>query len=78
MTLEKEMQTYHNNKAKLLAENKGSFVLIKEDKIEAIFVNYEDALTEGYKRFGNTEFLIKEIKEFDPVNFFSRELVDNA
>lgn len=75
MSLEQELKTYEENKERLLSEAKGKFVLIKGDKIIGIYVSQEDALAEGYKRFGNEEFLVKEITEIEPVNFFTRPIV---
>jgi hypothetical protein len=75
MSLEQELKTYEKEKEKLLAEAKGKFVLIKGDKIIGVYASQEDALAEGYKRFGNEEFLVKEITEIEPVNFFTRPLV---
>ncbi len=73
--LEKELATYQKEKSRLLAESMGKFVLIKEDKVVGIFVSQEDALAEGYKQFGNTEFLIKKITEFEEIGNFTRALV---
>jgi len=75
MSLEQELKTYEKEKEKLLSEAKGKFALIKRDKIIGIYVSQEDALAEGYKRFGNEEFLVKEITEIEPVNFFTRPVV---
>lgn len=74
MSLEKELQTFKLNKEKLLVEKKDSFVLIKEDEILSDFASYEDALSDGYKRYGNQEFLVKQVLENDIVNFFTKEV----
>lgn len=75
MALEQELQTYEKEKQKLLSESRGKFVLIKAEEVVGAYVSHEDALTEGYKRFGNQEFLVKEIIEVEPVNFFTRPIV---
>jgi len=75
MSLEQELKTYEKEKERLLFEAKGKFVLIKGDKIIGVYAAKEDALIEGYKRFGNAEFLVKEITEIEPVHFFTRPLV---
>lgn len=74
MPLERELKTYETNRERLLKEAAGKFVLIKGEEIAGIFVNQEDALQEGYKHFGNTEFLIKKITEFEEVNSFTRSI----
>jgi len=75
MPLEQELRTYEKEKARLLLEAKGKFVLIKGNEIIGVYAAKEDALIEGYKRFGNTEFLVKEITEIEPVHFFTRPLI---
>lgn len=74
MSLEQELKTYQKEKEKLLQESKGKFVLIKGGEIIGVYASQEDALAEGYKKFGNEEFLVKEITEVEPVNFFTRPL----
>lgn len=70
--LKQEIKTYNKLKKQLLAEAKGQFVLIKDDKLLGTYQNYNDALSEGYKRFGNKPFLIKQITEVEEVNYFTR------
>lgn len=74
MHLNKELQTFARNKARLLIEKKGRFVLIKNEKVISDFENYDEALTDGYRKFGNTEFLIKQVVENEVANFFSKEV----
>ena len=71
MPLEKELELY---KAKLpeLKENEGKFVLIHGDEIVDVFSTYEDALKQGYQKFGLTPFLIKQIQSVEQVQFISR------
>ena len=73
-TLEKEIETFEKNKEKLLGEARGRFVLIKDDEIVGDFGSYDDALLEGYRQFGNVEFFVKEVREDEFVNFFTRPL----
>lgn len=75
MPLKQELRIYEREKNNLLSEARGKFVLIKGDKVIGIYASQEDALAEGYKQFGNKEFLVKEISEIEPVNFFTRPLV---
>lgn len=74
MPLEKELKTYEQNKPSLLAKSAGKFVLIKGDQIIETFSSYADALSAGYKQFSDQEFLVKEIKEIETINYFSRSL----
>jgi hypothetical protein len=73
-TLKKEIETFEKNKEKLLGEARGRFVLIKGDEIVGDFGSYDDALLEGYRQFGNVEFFVKEVREDELVNFFTRPL----
>lgn len=74
MSLERELKTFEANKEKLLAEKQGRFVLIKRDKIISDFASYEDALADGYKRFGNQEFFIEQVLESGTINSFTRDI----
>ncbi len=69
--LEKELEIYNKLKEELLEKgNEGKFVVIKGEEVLDIFTNYEDALRQGLKRYGNTPFLIKEITQFEEINYF--------
>lgn len=70
-----EKETYNTNKERLLAEYEGKYVLIRKDKIIDIFITEEDAIKEGYQRFGNKPFLVKQISQIDPVLNFTSYLL---
>lgn len=71
MALEKELETYV---AKLheLKENEGKFVLIHGDTVVNVYTSYEDAIKDGYVRFGLEPFLVKQIQSIEQVQFISR------
>jgi hypothetical protein len=71
MALERELATYQ---AKLpeLKQHEGKYVLICEDRVADTFTSYEDALKDGYKQFGLTPFLVKQILTIEPVFYFTR------
>lgn len=73
MALEKELATYQ---AKLpeLKQHEGKFVLIHEDRVVDTFSSYDDALKEGYKQFGLSPFLVKQILAIEPVFYFTRPI----
>ncbi len=75
MPLEQEIKTYNELKNKLLKESRGKFVLIKGSEVLGVYENKDTALSEGYKKFGNQEFLVKEILELEAVNFFTRPVI---
>lgn len=73
--LREEIRTYKKMKKRLLEEAKGRHVLIKDNQIIDTFSSYDDALSEGYKLFGNTPFLVKEIREVEEIKHFAHPLV---
>ena len=70
VVLEREYQAFKAHQSELLAKGEGKFVLIKGETIVDLFTSYEDALKEGFKRFGDIPFLIQEIQREEDVNFF--------
>ncbi|HLH16532.1 MAG TPA: hypothetical protein VKX45_04900 [Bryobacteraceae bacterium] len=71
MALERELQTYKQRLPELL-QNEGKFVLIHGDDIVDVYGTYEDALKEGYARFGLDPFLVKQIQSVEQIHFISR------
>jgi len=68
---EEEADFYNSIKEKLLAENEGKFVVIKNRQMHGgIFSNYIDAHTHAIKTFGpSTPFFLKEVLKNEPINF---------
>ncbi len=72
MALEKELETYKSKLPELKAQE-GKFVLVQGDTIVDTFTSYEDAMKEGYAKFGlDKPFLVKQIRAFEQVQFLSR------
>lgn len=71
MALEKELATY---KAKLpeLKALAGKYVLIHGDDVIDTYSAYDDALKEGYEKFGLDPFLVKKIEAVEHAHFISR------
>jgi hypothetical protein len=65
--LEKELEAFEREKPRLLKEHRGKFALFKGDEFVDSFSTFELAYHEGIKRFGLEPFMIKEIRETDPV-----------
>jgi hypothetical protein len=59
--LESEIQTYEKNRERLLGEAEGKFVLIRDDEVVGVFESKADAISQGYRQFGNVPFLVKQI-----------------
>lgn len=72
--LERELATYREHLSSLLA-NEGKYVVIKgEDFILSPFDTYDQALAAGYERFGPDPFLVKQIRQHEPIMHFTRDL----
>jgi len=71
MALEKELETYKSKLPELKA-HEGKYVLIHGEEVVDTFSSYDDALKEGYKRFGLEPFLVKQILSVEPVFHFTR------
>ena len=75
MALEKELETY-NAKLAELKDQEGKYVLIQGDQIVDTYTSYEDAMKEGYTKFGLSKpFLVKQIRSIEQVQFISRLVV---
>lgn len=61
--LDREFQTFQENKPNLVKNHKGKFVLIKEDKIIGIFENELDAVKHGNEQLKDSHFLVNEITD---------------
>jgi len=67
-SLTEELSWYEAHKAEWLTAHQGEFVLIGDKNVEGFFSDYEKALEAGLGKFGiNTEFLIKQVIEHEPV-----------
>jgi hypothetical protein len=73
--LEVELKTYEQHRDELLGTAKGKFVLIHGEEIIGTYESQMDAIAEGYRRFGNVPFLVKQIVEIEiPASFVSNLL----
>lgn len=73
--LDQELETFENHKEELLGTSEGKYVLIHKDEIVDTYDSQTDAVSAGYKKFGNVAFLVKKIEEVEtPLNFVSRHL----
>jgi hypothetical protein len=71
MALEIELATYHA-KLEELKPQSGRFVLVRGNQVVDTFGSYDDALKEGYERFGLEPFLVKRIEAVERAHFMSR------
>lgn len=70
--LKRELETYEAQKSELIGRAMGKFALIKEEEVVGVFDTQMDAIRQGYARFGNVPFLVKQIVQLEiPQNFTS-------
>lgn len=70
--LEAELGTFEQNRDRLLAMGEGKYVLIHGNEIAGVYESKMDAISQGYQKFGNTPFLVKQILKVEiPQNFVS-------
>lgn len=70
--LDEELKTYDEHRESLLGSAEGKFVLIRQGQIAGIYDSKMDAIAQGYQRFGNVPFLVKQILKVEaPQNFIS-------
>jgi hypothetical protein len=71
MALEKELATYRLRLLELKS-SEGRFVLIHGDDVVDTYSSYDDAIKEGYGKFGLEPFLVKQIQTVEQVQFVTR------
>jgi hypothetical protein len=71
MVLEKELETFHRELPKLLAEHPGEFVLIGGDRVDSFWPTEDAGYEAGCQRFGLEPFLVKQVQPHEtPVSIF--------
>jgi hypothetical protein len=65
-----ELQYYAQHKAEWLAQRSGEYVVIKHSGLLGFYPSFEAAYRAGAATYGlNTDFLVKQIREHEPVFF---------
>ena len=73
--LTSELETYERHRDELLGKSEGKYALLYQDQIVGVFDSKKDAIEQGYERFGNVPFLVKQIVKVEtPQNFVSNLL----
>ncbi len=73
--LEIELKTYEKHRDLLLGTAEGKFVLIRHEEVVGVFNSEMDAIAQGYQKFGNVPFLVKQIVKVEtPLDFSSNLL----
>lgn len=75
MALETELATFESHRQALLGQATGKFALVHGADIVGTYENKWDAITQGYKQFGNVPFLVRQVLAVEtPQNFVSGHL----
>lgn len=75
--LDQETRTYQENLA-AWKEHEGRFVVIRGTEVAGFFDDYEEALDNGYKRFGVTAFFVKQVRAKPVVHTITRLFAPTA
>jgi hypothetical protein len=59
--LDTELETYQRQRDRLLSQYEGKYVLIHDDEVVGAYESEIDAIYQGYDRFGNVPFLVKQV-----------------
>jgi hypothetical protein len=73
--LSTELATFAGMKSELLANSRGKYALIRGQELAGTYDTEGDAISEGYRRFGNVPFLVKEIVEVEKAANFISNLI---
>jgi len=69
--LKTELKTFEEHREELLGRASGDFALVHNSEVVGTYKSKEDAITEGYRRFGNVPFLVKQILAVDTSEDFT-------
>ena len=73
--LKTELETFENHQEKLLEEAAGAYALVHGENLVGSYKDESDAISEGYRQFGNVPFLVKLIAQVEtPANFVNNNL----
>lgn len=75
MALAEELATFGAHRTELVGSAAGKFVLIRGSGIVGTYESERDAISEGYRRFGNVPFLVKQIEAVDQPQHFVSNLL---
>ena len=73
-----EYRTYEANVAQWAEEHDGDFVLIRGTDVVGFYETNEQALSEGYQRFGIVPFFVKQVSRQEQAHFVSRLVAPTA
>ena len=66
-----EETAYARERERLVHDHLGQFVVLYKDEIFGPFDTYGEAVFSGYRRFGDVQLVVKEIRPEEPPDFVS-------
>jgi hypothetical protein len=69
LDLSRENAAFERERARLVRDHLGWIALIRFDEVIGAYPTYDAAATEGFRRFGYTRFIFREITEKDEPEF---------
>ena len=69
-TLEREFAEYALQEETLLAYHEGMYAVIYKEMVLDIFWSWQDAFRQGWKKFKNVQFLVREINRHKPLEYW--------
>lgn len=70
--LANELETFERHREELVQSANGKYALVHGDEVIGTYESKNDAITEGYRRFGLGPFLVKQVFEIElPVQVIS-------
>jgi hypothetical protein len=73
-----DFEFFESQLPELLKEHRNQFVLIKDQAIQGFYLSMEEALRQGYEKFGQTNFLIQEVTDEKRVHYVNSAFIGGA
>jgi hypothetical protein len=77
-SLEREQAVYEANRTRWALEHEGKHVLIRDALVVGFYESRDEALTEGYSRFGVGPLFVKQVEGSEAVHHIPNILLDAA
>ncbi len=71
LDLTRENAAFERERPRLVREHLGKIALLHGDEVAGVFDNVNDALLEGYRRFGHARLIFRPITERDEPEWIS-------
>lgn len=76
---EKELETLKKQLFELKQQYpQGGFVVIKDQEILGVWLDRQDALKQGFEKYGNEAFLVRNMNDQSSILNFSRQIFETV